>query len=89
MTKIEVKVPTEKELKELGVKSWDIWTCEVSVFDWEYTEVETCYFLEGNVVVKTKEGETELKPGDLVTFPKGLKCVWEVKKPVRKHFKFG
>jgi len=27
--------------------------------------------------------------GDLVTFPKGLSCQWEVRSPVRKHYRFG
>jgi len=27
--------------------------------------------------------------GDLVVFPKGLSCVWQVKKPVRKYYVFG
>jgi elongation factor G len=31
----------------------------------------------------------EIKAGDLVTFPQGLKCTWQVKKAVRKHYKFG
>jgi uncharacterized cupin superfamily protein len=25
----------------------------------------------------------------LVTFPQGLSCVWNVKKAVKKHYKFG
>ena len=27
--------------------------------------------------------------GDLVTFPAGMKCRWEVHKAVRKHYRFG
>ena len=27
--------------------------------------------------------------GDLVVFPEGLKCIWDIKSPVRKHYKFG
>ena len=27
--------------------------------------------------------------GDLVTFPLGMECVWQVRKPVRKHYLFG
>ena len=34
------------------------------------------------------EGKIEFKKGDLVQFEKGLKCVWNVKKPVRKYFSF-
>jgi uncharacterized cupin superfamily protein len=41
------------------------------------------------VTVKTDRGEVVLRPGDLVTFPKGLSCTWQVSKAVRKHYQFG
>jgi uncharacterized cupin superfamily protein len=51
---------------------------------------ETCYFLEGKVVVTPNGGEPlELAAGDLVTFPAGLSCTWSVSKPVKKHYNFG
>lgn len=74
---------------ELGARSWPIWTKEPSTFDWFYDEQEICYFLEGEVTVKTKEGEVSFGKGDLVTFPRGLACTWNVKKAVRKHYRFG
>jgi len=82
--------PDDKRLKGLGIKSWPIWEKEVSEFPWEYDEPETCYFLEGDVVVTAKDG-TSVKIGknDLVTFPQGLSCTWKVRKAVRKHYKFG
>lgn len=85
------KIPTEEELNELGVKSWGIWEKEKSVFDWSYSDTETCYILEGEVeVTDNLTGEKiEFKKGDLVQFPKGLECVWNVKKPVRKYYNFG
>ena len=87
--KVLVEKPTDQKLKDLGVKGWPIWTKEISSFDWFYDEQEICYFLEGEVTVKTPDGEVSFGKGDLVTFPLGLKCVWNVKKPVRKHYKFG
>ena len=27
--------------------------------------------------------------GDLVTFPKGLSCQWNIKQAVKKHYNFG
>ena len=85
------KIPTEVELKKLGVKSWGIWEKEKSIFDWSYSDTETCYILEGEVeVTDNSTGEKiEFKKGDLVQFPKGLECVWNVKRPVRKHYTFG
>ncbi len=89
MEKIEIRKPTEEELEKLNVKSWPIWECEPSTFPWEYSEKETCYILEGEVTVKTDDQEVSFGPGDMVIFPKGLKCTWEVKKHVKKHYNFG
>ena len=88
--KMSKKVPTEKELDKIKVKSWGTWSKEVSEFDWSYGDTETCYILEGEVeVTDTDTGDKiEFTKGDLVQFEKGLKCVWNVKKPVRKHYNF-
>lgn len=86
---VKIERPDDEKLKKLGVYSWPIWTKGVSRFDWYYGETEVCYFLEGEVIVELPSGEKiEIKAGDLVTFPKGLSCIWEIKKPVRKHYNF-
>ena len=84
------KLPTEGDLEKLNVKSWGTWSKEVSEFDWSYDDTETCYLLDGEVeVTNSKTGEKiQFKKGDLVQFEKGLKCIWNVKKPVRKYFSF-
>ena len=87
--KITVERPNEQRLNELNVSSWPIWTKEASTFEWHYDEPETCYFLEGEVTVKTAEGDVSIRKGDLVTFPSGLDCTWQVKQAVRKHYRFG
>lgn len=84
-----VKKPDEKNLQELGVKSWPIWEKEESIFDWYYDQEEVCYLLEGDVEVTLSEGrQVCFKAGDLVTFPKGLSCCWHIKKAVKKHYRF-
>ena len=88
-TRIKIEQPSKEKLAQLGVMKWPIWTKEASTFPWTYDEQEICYFLEGEVTVKTDQGSVSLKPGDLVTFPKGLACTWHVIKPVRKHYRFG
>ncbi len=86
---ITVQKLKEADLKKKGVFGWPIWTKEVSRFDWEYDSVEECYFLEGDVVVETEGGKpVSFGKGDFVTFPKGLACVWDIKSPVRKHYRF-
>jgi len=87
--KVERK-PNDERLDSQEVRSWPIWTKEKSEFPWTYDEKEVCYFLEGDVVVTPDGGEpVEVGVGDLVTFPKGMSCTWEVRKAVRKHYKFG
>jgi uncharacterized cupin superfamily protein len=87
--RISIKKPSPAEQSSLGIKSWPIWEKEVSTFPWQYDETETCYLLEGKVRVKTATETIEFGDGDLVTFPAGLSCTWEIIKPVRKHYKFG
>lgn len=91
MSKITVEhSPSETRLKELGVSSWPTWSKEVSRFPWSYSEQEVAYVLEGEVVVTPNGGEpVSFGAGDLVTFPSGMSCTWEVKKPLRKHYRFG
>jgi uncharacterized cupin superfamily protein len=82
--------PSQARLDELGVSSWSTWSKEVSVFPWNYSEREIAYVLEGEVVVTPKGGApVSFGKGDLVTFPSGMACTWEVKKALRKHYQFG
>ncbi|MBD2459980.1 cupin domain-containing protein [Oscillatoria sp. FACHB-1407] len=81
--------PTPERLAELGVKQWSIWTKEVSEFPWSYDAQETCYFLEGDVIVTPQGGEpVRMGKGDLVTFPSGMSCTWNILQPVKKHYCF-
>jgi uncharacterized protein len=82
--------PSADRLAELGVKTWPIWTKEVSQFPWHYDDREICYLLEGAVTVTPDGGEpVSFGAGDLVTFPPGLSCTWNITAPVRKHYRFG
>ena len=89
MSAIIVEKPTPEHLNELGVKQWPTWSKEISVFPWQYSSTEIAYILEGEVTVTPKGGApVSFSAGDLVTFSSGLDCVWEVKKPLRKHYHF-
>jgi uncharacterized cupin superfamily protein len=84
-----VREPDEAQLETEGVRSWPIWTKEESEFPWSYDSSETCYFLEGDVIVTPDGGKpVQMGAGDLVTFPKGMSCTWKVRKAVRKHYSF-
>lgn len=82
--------PDPQRLAQLGVEQWPIWTKEISTFPWTFDAEETCFFLEGDVVV-TPEGEAPVTvgKGDLVTFPAGMACAWEIRVAVKKHYRFG
>jgi len=88
MAKVRVTSLSEEEIKNKGIRKWPVWTKEVSRFPWKYDGEEQCLFLEGEVVIETKNGNQNLKPGDFVVFENGLECVWDIKKPVRKHYNF-
>ncbi len=88
MEQIIIKKLTEEEIQKRNIRSWPIWTKEISRFDWYYDSEEECLVLEGDILVETPEGNFSITAGDFVTFKEGLKCVWNVKKPVRKHYNF-
>ena len=82
--------PSPDTLEQMGIPSWPIWTKETSTFPWTYDASETCFLLEGEVVVTPDGGDpVEIRKGDLVTFPAGMSCTWDVRVPVRKHYRFG
>jgi len=86
---IKVEKPTRQFLEDRKVSLWGRWEKEVSRFYRHYDSTEECYIPEGDVVVETKDGKrVQFVEGDFVTFPKGLSCVWDIKKPVKKHYNF-
>jgi len=77
------------KLEVMGVYDWPVWRKEVSTFDWEYDQQETCYIIRGEFTVTPEGGEPQkFKRGDLIIFPKGMKCVWDITKDVEKHYDF-
>ncbi len=82
-----IKNPTKEQLAD--VANWPVWTKEPSIFPWTYDANETCYFLEGDVTVTPNGGEpVTMGKGDLVTFPAGMSCTWEIRQGVKKHYDF-
>ena len=89
MNNIIIKQLSNDEIENMGIINWPIWTSEVSEFPWKYDVEESCLILEGEVYVTAGSESVEIKSGDFVIFPKGLACVWQVTKPIRKHYQFG
>ena len=89
MSDITIERPSAARLAQLGVAQWPIWTKEASRFPWTYGATEVCYLLAGDVTVTPAGGApVRFGAGDLVTFPAGMACVWEIHAPVRKHYRF-
>jgi uncharacterized cupin superfamily protein len=80
--------PSPAKLEVLGVDSWPLWKKEVSTFPWRYDRSETCYVVRGRFLVTPEGGGAarEFGRGDLITFPAGLSCTWEILEPVEKHY---
>ena len=89
--KILIKSPCRASLIiQYGIKNWPIWECEPSNFTWDYNEKEICLIIEGEANIKTETGENYfIKSGDLVEFPSGLSCKWQITKRIKKHFRLG
>ncbi len=88
MDELIVKKLSQDEIRQRGIELWPIWEKEVSRFPWQYDGDEECLILEGEVIVETSQGSFTIKAGDFVIFKKGLKCVWDIKDPIRKHYNF-
>jgi uncharacterized protein len=85
--KIKVEKPTRQDIAAL--RNCPTWSKEPSVFEWQYDATEICYLQEGDMRVVTENGQTvEFAAGDMVTFPAGVKCTWDVRKTVHKHYRF-
>lgn len=81
--------PDQSQLNDMGVFNWPVWEKEASTFPWQYDASETCYLLEGEVTVTPDGGEpVTFGAGDLVAFPAGMACTWEIRVAVRKHYNF-
>ena len=79
--------PAPAKLDVIGVYDWPIWRKEVSEFPWQYDRQETCYVLRGRFIVTPEGGEPqEFQSGDLITFPAGLRCTWQILEDVEKHY---
>jgi len=89
MSNIVIKKLSDVEVDIMGILNWPIWTCEISEFPWKYDVEESCLILEGEVYVAVGSDTVQIKAGDFVIFPKGLSCVWQVTKSIRKHYQFG
>ena len=88
---IDVRKPSDAERQNMSAEP--IWEKEESVFPWTYDSSETCLLLEGEVTVTPIDqsqwgAPVSFRAGDLVTFPKGMSCTWDIKKAVRKHYRF-
>jgi len=84
-----VEKPSDQQIETC--KTWPIWDGQVSTFDWDYTQTETCLIIEGKVTVTDRpagDDSITFGPGDMVTFPVGLACIWNIHEKVRKYYQF-
>jgi uncharacterized cupin superfamily protein len=65
-----------------------VWQCEPNKHVLEPSPYdEFVYLLEGHIDVIDEEGNVETyKAGDSFMMPRGCKCTWDVKAPVRKLY---
>lgn len=79
--------PAPAKLEALGVSSWPTWQKEVSAFPWYFPEQEMALILQGECVITPEGGQpVAFGKGDLVTFPAGMQCQWQVIQPLHKHY---
>ena len=92
----EVHPATESELADLDVQHWPKWTTgdkpkwDVGnrVVDKEMPYGELSYMITGKleIIPKSTGVPVVVKPGDLVTFPKGFVASWQVLEELTWHY---
>ena len=54
------------------------------------TIIKNLLNIKGHAKISTQKGDIYLiKAGDLVEFPAGLSCEWEITKSIKKHYRLG
>ena len=82
------KRPDQQEKSQTD--DWSTWEKEPSEFPWFYSDMETCYIMQGKATVVSADGATiEFEAGDLVVFEQGLECTWKISERIVKKYKFG
>jgi len=62
-----------------------VWECTPGRFEWHYKKDEIVFVLSGAVTITTDRGEQRsFGAGDVVFFPAGSMCTWEVTERIRK-----
>ncbi len=84
--KIEVDQLDLEDIKELGVKSWPTMEYDEEKFEVFYDKTEQCYIVSGEATIVSEFESITVKPGDFLTFPAGLECVWDVDSRIKKYF---
>ncbi len=79
-----VRKPTPQEAK--AMETLPVWECKPSSFNWYYDNTETSLVSHGRAEVEYDGQKVSFGAGDLVVFPKGLKCIWTIEETVVKHY---
>ncbi|WP_271274384.1 cupin domain-containing protein [Aliamphritea hakodatensis] len=84
---ISVQSPDASQLET--ATQWPVWEKEICNFDEDYTAREMFYILDGEARLTTRCGiDQTIRQGDLVTVEAGVLVNWDIRQPIRKHFKF-
>ncbi len=75
-------------LDQTGQLDAGVWECEVNKHVIEAAPYdEFVYLIQGRIDVTDDEGGVDsFKAGDSFVMPRGCKCTWDVKEPVRKLY---
>ncbi len=81
---------TPIKLDVLFVDDWPVWSRDNGEFDWTYEQKETCYIIEGKAIVTPENADPiTIETGDMVFFPQGLKCHWQILESIEKNYRLG
>jgi uncharacterized cupin superfamily protein len=81
---IIVRKPTPAELEEFEQNP--VWECKPSTFNWFFDNNEIFLVIEGDATIEYDGRSIPFAKGDLVICPKGLTCIWNVKRTIKRRY---
>ena len=74
---VEIKFFNIEKAKELGIENWTPFErMGPATIDWTAEEQEAAYIMEGETSIIINDTKIDLRPGNMVLFPKSTTCTW-------------
>lgn len=86
--KIDIDRLDTEEIDDLGIEEWPVMEYDEEKLEWYSDKTEYCFIISGEATIISEFESITVRPGDFVTLPAGLECIWDVDTKIRKHYTY-